>query len=203
MVTFDSEELKKLIKDRGTYSKGTTYIFVISLCIGVIAAALTADVDKFYVVIFALLGSLVVGVVATVIFFIKTKGLEKRIGDEVKKTLATAIVCVPDLLSPDLKIAFVATYSGDNLTLSRQNTFKEITFDLSGIKKSPKTYSNFGTYLVEYLQGYFAVHTAKGCQSVTIADNIGGRAEVIEIVACGKPCNKAENNYFIKRGLIK
>lgn len=203
MVTFDNEQTKKDIAKVKKLSNAAIAVLVITACIEAAVFYFTVNIEEHLGISIALIVAQGVALLAFAVLFAFKIRLEKGVKQGVLTTLATAMEERADLLSGDSEIALVATYSGDKLTLSRQNSFKEVTFDLSGIKKLPKIYSNFGTYLVEYLQGFYAKGVEKGVNCVTITDNVGSGASVIKLVEGGKPCKKTENNYFIKKGLIK
>ncbi len=203
MVTFDNGQIKKDIARVKELSNAAICVLGLTLCIEIAVACLTANIEEHLGITIALIAAQGVGLLAVAVLFVFKIFAEKGVKQGLITTLATALEERADLLSGDSEIALVATYSGDKLTLSRQNSFKEVTFDLSGIKPLRKIYSSFGTYIVEYLQGYYAENIGQGYQSVTITDGMGKNPLVIELVKDGKPCKKTENNYFIKKGLIK
>ena len=203
MVTFDNGQIKKDIARVKELSNAAICVLGLTLCIEIAVACLTANIEEHLGITIALIAAQGVGLLAVAVLFAFKIFAEKGVKQGLLTTLATALEERADLLSGDSEIALVATYSGDKLTLSRQNSFKEVTFDLSGIKPLRKIYSSFGTYIVEYLQGYYAENIGQGYQSVTITDGMGKNTLVIELVKDGKPCKKTENNYFIKKGLIK
>ncbi len=204
MVTFDDEQTKKLVAQRSALSALSVGAFIITFFCGVYAACLTADMDKNAGTVMAFLIAWGVGLAFLIVVFTLFIVLEKRLDGRVATTLASAMERNKDLLVGDSKITFNATYSGGKITLSRVNSFKEITFDLSGIKKSARVYANFGTRLTQYLEGFYFVNKADGYESIIINDAIGKKdAEVWEIVNDGVLQANAEKNYYIKRGLIK
>lgn len=203
MVTFDDGRTKKLISRISSFSGLSAAAFVIAFCCGTVAACLTADMDKNAALITAFLILCGAGLICFIVAFALTKSTERRLNEVVAEKLAEAMEKNKDLLSGDKKIRLKAAYSGGKLTLSRVNFLKEVTFDLAGIKKSSKIYSDFGTRLTEYLEGFYAVNSKDGYESVTVADCTGKDEEILDIVKDGKPVVKADGNYFIKRGLIK
>ncbi|MGN1060748.1 MAG: hypothetical protein ACI4QN_03355 [Candidatus Coproplasma sp.] len=203
MVTFDNEEIKKGIARIKKLSTAAIAVLVITMCIEAAVFYFTSNMEKYLAISIALIVVQGVALISVIILLALKIHFEKGVKQAVLNRLAAAMAERADLLSGDSEIALVASYSGDKLTLSRQNSFKEVTFDLSGIKPLRKVYSNFGTYIAEYLQGYYAKGCGQGYESVTVTDGIAKNSYVIEIVKGGKPCKKTENNYFLKRGLIK
>ncbi|MGN0823842.1 MAG: hypothetical protein ACI4MB_02095 [Candidatus Coproplasma sp.] len=203
MVTFDNEQTKKDITRVKKLSNAVIAVLVITLCLEAAVFYFTANIEEYLGISIALIVAQSVTLIAVVVLFAVKIRLEKGVKQVILNALAIAMEERADLLSGDSEIALVATYSGDKLTLGRQNSFKDVTFDLSGIKPLRKIYSNFGTYIVEYLQGYYSKGCGQGYESVTVTDGIGKNPLVIELVKGGEPCKGTENNYFIKKGLIK
>lgn len=147
-----------------------------------------------------------VAAVALVVFFILFKLTENRLKQCVISIFVTAMEENSDLYTVDSEIALIAEYEGDKVTLYRQNSLKKIVFDLSGIKKSARTYSDFGTRLLEYLEAYYYLH-GEGYSNVTIADKYGKNDNNVDdynIIKNGEVyVYRPEKNYFLKRGLIK
>lgn len=107
-----------------------------------------------------------------------------------------------EILSSEGEIALIAAYSGGKMTISKQNSFNELCFDLSALKKNVGLYSNFGVLFSEYLVAFFAKNSGN-YKIVTITDTVGKQSEVLTILANGKLVADAKNNYFIKKGIVK
>lgn len=202
MVTFDSEQIKKYIARVRLFSGLSVGAFVTAFCVGVFSAVGVGSTRLFAVT--WIIAS--VAAVALVVFFTLLKLNEMWLSDCVAKVIAVAMEENSDLYTGDSEIALVAEYVGNNVTLYRQNSLKKIIFDLSGIKKSVRTYSNFGTRLLQFLEGYYFKHS-EGYSNVTIADYFDKRNNKLDnfsIIENGEVCvYRPENNYFLKRGLIK
>ncbi|MGN0805958.1 MAG: hypothetical protein ACI4MC_02880, partial [Candidatus Coproplasma sp.] len=82
----------------------------------------------------------------------------------------------------------------------------EIVFDITGIEKSTRTYSAFGTRIWQYLEGFYFIHCGEGYSNVTVTDKTDWSKvlETLPLIKDGAPsCSRPERNYFLKRGLIK
>ncbi|MGN1373001.1 MAG: hypothetical protein ACI4VK_03010 [Candidatus Coproplasma sp.] len=205
MVTFDNEEIKKYIARVRLFKTFSTGAFVIALCAGVFSAVSVGSMKEQAALITATWIIAAVFAVALIVFFTLLKLTEKRLNKCVCDVLITAMEENSDLYSGDSEIALVAEYVGDKVTLSKKNSPKKIVFDLSGIKKSA-TYSDFGTRLWQYLEGYYYLHGGE-YSNVTISDYFDLRDTKFEdyyLIENGEVCiYRPEKNYFLKRGLIK
>ena len=206
MVTFDSEQIKKYIARVRLFSGLSVGAFVTAFCVGVFSAVAVVSMKEQANLITVTWIIASVAAVALVVFFTLLKLNEMWLSDCVAKVIAVAMEENSDLYTGDSEIALVAEYVGNNVTLYRQNSLKKIIFDLSGIKKSVRTYSNFGTRLLQFLEGYYFKHS-EGYSNVTIADYFDKRNNKLDnfsIIENGEVCvYRPENNYFLKRGLIK
>lgn len=205
MVTFDNQEIKKYIARVRLFSPFSTGAFVIAICAGICSAVAVGSMKEQAGLITATWIIAVVAAVVLVVFFTLLKLTEKQLNKCVCDVLVEAMEENTDLYTGDSEIALVVEYEGDNVTLSKRNSFKKIVFDLSGIKKSA-TYSNFGTKLWQYLEGYYYLHS-EGYSNVTISDYFDIRNikfEDYSIIENGEvDVYRPERNYFLKRGLIK
>ena len=206
MVTFDNQEIKKYIARIRLFSGLSTGAFVIAFCAGIFSAVAVGSLKEQAALITATWIIAAVAVVVLVVFFTLLMLTEKRLNTCVCDVLAKAMEENSDLYSGDSEIALIAEYDGDKVTLYRQNSFKKIVFDLSGIEKATRTHSNFGTRLLEYLEAYYFLH-GEGYSNVTIADKFdrhNNKFDIYAIITNGEVnVYRPEKNYFLKRGLIK
>ncbi|MGN1104463.1 MAG: hypothetical protein ACI4QI_06250 [Candidatus Coproplasma sp.] len=206
MVTFDNEEIKKYIARVKLFKSISTAAFVIAFCAGIFSAVAVGSMKEQAGLITATWIIAAVFAAALVVFFTLLKLTEKRLKECVCDVLKTTMEENSDLYSGDSEIALVVEYEGDKVTLLRQNSFKKIVFDISGIKKSVKTYSFFGVWILQYLEAYFSLH-GEGYSDVTIVDKFDKRNDKYDeyqIIENGEvDVYRPEKNYFLKRGLIK
>ncbi|MGN0813013.1 MAG: hypothetical protein ACI4MQ_05870 [Candidatus Coproplasma sp.] len=206
MVTFDSQEIKKYIARIRLFSSFSTGAFVIAFCAGICSAVAVGSMKEQAVLITVTWIIAAVFAVVLVVFFTLLMLTEKRLNKCVCDVLVTAMEENSDLYSGDSEIALIAEYEGDKVTLYRQNSFKKIVFDLSGIEKSTRMHSNFGTRLLEYLEAYYSLY-GEGYSNVTIADKYDKHDNNVDnynIIQNGEVyVYRPDKNYFLKRGLIK
>lgn len=206
MVTFDNEEIKKHIAKLRVFSGLSIGAFLIAFCCGMFAATAAGHLEEHAYFVTASWIIACVAASALIGFFILFKLTEKKIEKCVIGILVAAMEENCELLTGDSEIVLIAEYKEDKVTLYRQNSFKEIVFDLSGIEKSTRTYSAFGTRLWQYLEGFYFVHYGEGYSNVTVTDKPEWSKlfETLPLVSGGAPCcSRPERNYFLKRGLIK
>ena len=206
MVTFDSQEIKKYIAKVRLFSGFSTGAAVVAICSGLFSAVATGHLEEHAYVVVATWIIACISVVALVVFFTLLKLTEKRLKECVISIFVIAMEENSDVYTGGGEIALLDEYEGDKITLSRQNTFKKIVFDLSGVEKSTRTYSSFGIWIWQYLEGYYFLHGSEGISNVTITEKIENEQffDTLTLVSGGKHCCKRpEKNYFLKRGLIK
>jgi len=205
MVEFKDGQTQKLIKRLSAFKGVTLAAGLIAFCCGMIAAGATAHADEYAEMITALTIIASVAAALFIAFAVPLFLTVKKIDTAVYTAFARAMYENEDMLKNGDEIAFTAAYSGGNLTFSRQNSTKEVTFCLSDIKGVTSVYSAFGTRLIQFLDGYYSAHLKEGYKTVTVTDEIAGKPETLTIVENGSlyAMRANANNYFIKRGLIK
>ncbi len=205
MVEFNDNQTQALIKRLSAFKGVTLAAFLVAFCFGMIAAGLTARVEEYAGMITALLITVGIDVALLIAITVPLVITVKKIDSAVYTAFARAMYENEDMLKGDTEIAFTAAYSEGKLTFSRQHSTKEIIFCLSNIGKAVSAYTAFGTRLTEFLDGYYSVHLNEGYKNITITDEIAGTPETLTIVENGSlyASRGNNNNYFIKRGLIK
>ena len=222
MIKFDSAETAAALTRRKLYGKITVGYITALILSAVCLAAFSGYAEKnwnLYIVFLSLYSLALLSFILYLIFFGAKPGRELNLA--VCKTVAEGCCTREDLFKGD-NVRLTVNYSGDTLTLAREGytgeiiispvSFKggskvadggaEIQFDLSALKSAPSVYSSVGEKLLSFLQAYYFVNTKKlNASSVTVTDATGGKPCEIIIVDNGKPV-AAENNYYVKRGLI-
>ncbi|MGN0805765.1 MAG: hypothetical protein ACI4MC_01895, partial [Candidatus Coproplasma sp.] len=138
MVTFDNEQIKKYISRIRLFSGLSVGAFLIAFCFGIFSATAAGHLEEHAYFVTASWIIACVAASALIGFFILFKLTEKKIEKCVIGILVAAMEENCELLTGDSEIALIAEYEGDKVTLSRQNSFKEIVFDLTGIEKSSR-----------------------------------------------------------------
>ncbi|MCM1545702.1 MAG: hypothetical protein NC033_01570 [Clostridiales bacterium] len=228
MIKFDDGETVRLLRKKKLGLNACYVIFALLLVSAVLAAVLARGVysdgafrsNHLYALAFAAVCLVaLVGVIAFV-----TAPTERALKLAVNSKIAKELLSREDFFAGDGRILFAADYSGDVLTLTRQNytgainldpfnqksteniaaAGTKIEFGLKELKAVPSLYATIGTRLWLFLQAYYFLHGAKnGVESVYIADNMGKKPVFLQVFAINAPLEKAKKNYFIKKGLIK
>lgn len=222
MIKFDSAKTAAALARRVIY-RGISIAFFVGLIIyGVILATCSKYAESNWELYLAFL-CVYLMVLLSFAFFLIFFGAKpaRELNHLICTTIADAFYEREDILKGS-NIRFTVTYSGDVLTLSREDytgeiiispsSFRdgksvadggaEIAFDLSALKAAPSVYSSAGEKLLRFLQAYYLVNAQKlSADSVTVTDDTGGAPREITIVANGNPVG-TDGNYYIKRGLI-
>lgn len=200
MVDFSDEQTKKYIDSGKKLALMRNFAIALFLCLAVVAACFVAAGES--QLTSAMVTLIFCGVVAACIICLVALSVacSAKLKEQVCKQIA-AHTQNSNLLSGDDEIALVATYSGGKMTISKQNSLKEVCFDLSALKKSVAIYSNFGVLFNDYLVAFIAKNKGD-YKSVTITDDVGKQSEVLTILANGELACDTKNNYFMKKGLL-
>lgn len=200
MVDFSDEQTKKYVAKAKKLALARNFVIAVFLCLAVIAACFVAGGESQLTA--ALITLIFCGVVAVcaVCLIVASVACSAKLKELVCRQIA-AQTQNSNILCEDDNIALVATYSGGKMTISKVNSLKEVCFDLSALKKIVGIYSNFGVLFNEYLIAFYAKNKGD-YKTVTITDSVGKQSEEFTILANGKLVCDAQNNYFIKKGLL-
>ena len=228
MISFNDDEITRLIKKYSVILNLSYVSFAVTLVSAVIAAALTkgAYADganwEWYIT------SLIFALAFLVIFITLVAGFlvreSKRLKDAVCKRMCEGLLAKEEFFRGGEEIEFVTVYSNDCFIISRKGYTGEISIDpsrqqdvqnlgvsgakiqldLAPLKPAAAVYGIVGTRLWLFLQAYYSVHGEEiGVKRVLVTDCMGKEPLVLDIVRDGVPVKSSENNYFIKKGLIK
>lgn len=225
MIKFDGGEVTERIKSKRILNGLNIVFFSVILFEALIVAVFSKNAASnwgLYIALYVQLGVFAVLYILFLVTLFARGG--RRLSYAVCKEIAEGFYARGDLLAGDGKIEFSADYSGDVLTLSRKNftgaiavdpsrltsadglggAGAKIELDLKPLKAVPSLYATAGTKLWLFLQAYYSLHGKQnGAESVTVTDNMSKTPLTLQVYADGAPAKSAENNYFIKKGLVK
>ncbi|MCM1438657.1 MAG: hypothetical protein NC131_05530 [Roseburia sp.] len=228
MIKFDDGEITRLLRKKKLGVNACYVLFALLLICAVLAAVLArgaySDDVQFGNHIYALAFAAVCLAALIAVWAIVVIPAGRALKLKVNSALAHGLLLREDMFKGGGEIEFEASYKGDVLTLSRKGYTGEITIDptrlkggenlggkgaaveidLSPLKAVPALYATLGTRLWLFLQAFYFLHGEKnGVKSVKIFDNMGKSPCALQVFTAGAPAEKAAENYFIEKGLVK
>lgn len=215
MITFEDPALSAALTRRKLYGK-IRIAYITALALGAICLAAFSGYAEnswnLYVVLLCVYSLALLSFILFCVFVIAKADAQLKL--LVCETVAAAFYDRENFLNgADVRLS--VSYSGDILTVSRENYAGEIIggksvaegggeiqFDLSALKTVPSVYSSVGEKLLLFLQSYYFKNAKKlNAANVTVTDNTSGKPFTVACVANGEPV-AADNEYYFKRGLI-
>ncbi|MDE7084954.1 MAG: hypothetical protein K2O81_06885 [Clostridia bacterium] len=225
MIKFDDGKITESVRRKRILNGLNLVFFTVILIEALIVAALSRNAASnwgLYIALYVQLGAFVLLYVMYLAMFFAKGG--RQLKYSVSKAIADGMLEREAMFGGGGDIEFSADYSGNTLTLSRKGYTGEITInpsrlksaqglsgagskielDLTPLKAVPSVYATVGSRLWQFLQAYYFLHGEKnGVQNVTVTDNTGKTPFTLQVFQSGVTAKNAENNYFIKKGLVK
>ncbi|MGN0803795.1 MAG: hypothetical protein ACI4MS_00235 [Candidatus Coproplasma sp.] len=200
MVKFDDEKTKPILKRKSVLNVCISVSAFITFACAISASGASTRLGMFSTAVIVLFCIACFALIAFIVSAVLGAVAVKKLKGVTAELIAQEFYDKESLLTGEKTIALTVDYKDTILSVSREGLRKRAEYDLSALKKAPAVYSDFGTFILEFLQGYYQTNSAYTC--VTVIDAMDKNRE-IKLIQEGKVCSPSQKNYFILKGLIR